>query len=75
MSYGDELSLNVDETDNHISTELALSVAERFGIKKNEADRIAGEIKKTVSGNWEPLAKTCGLSRGQIEEMAPAFEE
>ena len=75
VPYGDELSLNVDDTDNRISVELALSVAERFGIKKNDATRIAADIRKTVSSNWKSLAKTRGLSRGQIEAMALAFEE
>lgn len=70
---GNELSLNVDETDNRIRIELAISVAERFGITKKEAEGIAGDIGKTVSDRWKYLAKTCGLSRGQIDAMAPAF--
>ena len=70
---GNELSLNVDETDNRIQIELAISVAERFGITKKEAENIAGSIRKTVADRWRYLAKTCGLSRGQIEAMAPAF--
>lgn len=37
---GDELSLNVDETENRIRIELAISVAERFGITKKEAEDI-----------------------------------
>ena len=70
---GDELSLNVDETDNRIRIELALSVAERFGITKKEAEDIARDIRKIVNDRWRYLAKACGLSRGQIEAMAPAF--
>ncbi len=70
---GNELSLNVDETDNRIQIELAVSVAERFGITKKEAENIAGSIRKTIADRWRYLAKTCGLSRGQIEAMAPAF--
>ena len=70
---GNELSLNVDETDNRIQIELAISVAERFGITKKEAENIAGSIRKTVADRWRYLAKSCGLSRGQIEAMAPAF--
>jgi serine/threonine-protein kinase HipA len=72
---GDELSLNVDETDNRIRIELAISVAERFGIPKKEAEDIAYDIRKTVADRWKYLAKSCGLSRGQIEAMAPAFTE
>ena len=70
---GSELSLNVDETDNRIQIELAISVAERFGITKKEAENIAQDIRKTVSGRWKYLAKSNGLSRGQIGAMAPAF--
>ena len=70
---GDELSLNVDETDNRIRIELAISVAERFGIAKKEAENISHDIRKTVADRWRYLAKSCGLSRGQIEAMAPAF--
>ena len=40
--YGDELSLNVNETDNRIQIELAISVAERFGISKKEAEDVSG---------------------------------
>ena len=70
---GSELSLNIDETDNRIQIELAISVAERFGITKKEAENIAQDIRKTVTDRWKYLAKSCGLSRGQIEAMAPAF--
>ena len=71
--FGSELSLNVDETDNRIRTELAISVAERFGITKKDAEEIAGDIRKTVSEHWKYLAESCGLSRGKIEAMSPAF--
>lgn len=70
---GSELSLNVDETDNRIQIELAISVAERFGITKKEAENIAQDFRKTVSDRWKYLAKSNGLSRGQIGAMAPAF--
>ena len=50
-----------------------ISVAERFGITKKEAEDIACDIRKTVADRWRDLAKSCGLSRGQIEAMAPAF--
>ena len=52
---------------------LAISVAEHFGITKKEAEDIAWDIRKTVADRWKYLAKSCGLSRGQIEAMAPAF--
>ena len=71
--YGDELSLNVDETDNRIRMELAISIAERFGITKESAEEIARDIRKTVKSRWKYLAGSYGLSRGQLEAMSPAF--
>lgn len=67
--------MNVDETDNRIRIELAISVAERFGIPQKEAEDIAYDIRKAVADRWKYLAKSCSLSRGQIEAMAPAFTE
>ena len=34
---------------------------------------IAEEIKQVVMNNWERMAKEYGLSRGEIENMRPAF--
>lgn len=73
VPYGDELSLNVDEFDNRISIGLALSVAERFGFIYNDAKTEADRILQIVRGYWQRLAAQCGLSRGQIEDMRPAF--
>ena len=44
VPYGDSLSLYVDETDNTIDLNLALSVANQFGLKQNEAKQIMGDI-------------------------------
>lgn len=74
VPYGDELSLNVDETDNSIRFELALETALRFGIKTADAKIYVEETSKTVRENWRLLASKYGLSRGQIEEMRPAFD-
>lgn len=73
VPYGDELSLNVNENDNRISTDLAIEAAPRFGIKEVEAVKYITEIVSTVDNNWEKLACNYGLSRRQIEEMRPAF--
>ena len=73
VPYGDGLSLNVDEEDNSISIELAVSAAPRFGIDEKKALEYAEQILLTVRDNWIMLAKKNGLSRGQIEEMRPAF--
>ncbi len=75
VPYGDELSLLVDNADNRISTELAIGTAPRFGISEVNAEKIAEEIRSVVRENWEQIAKKYGLSRGQIEDMRPAFSE
>lgn len=75
VPYGDELSLLVDNADNRISTELAIGTAPRFGISEVNAEKIAEEIRSVVRENWEQIAKKYGLSRGQIENMRPAFSE
>lgn len=73
VPYGEELSLNVNESDNRINADLAIDTAERFGIGKNEAMKAAAEIIKIVGSNWLRIASDCGISRGQIETMRPAF--
>ena len=73
VPYGNELALNVDEADNSISTELALSIAPRFGVEAKEARRTLREIVGAVNGNWEKLATQYGLSKTQIDDMRPAF--
>ena len=73
VPYGEELSLNVNESDNRINADLAIDTAERFGIGKNEAMKEAAEIINIVGSNWLRIASDCGISRGQIESMRPAF--
>lgn len=75
VPYGDELSLLVDDEDNSISVELSIRTAPRFGIPEAQAKKAADEILMIVRENWERLAKEYGLSRGQIEDMRPAFSE
>ncbi len=73
VPYGDELSLNVDEKDNSISIELAISTAVRFGIPEIDAKDYAKDILAIVRENWEKTAAGYGINRRQIEEMRPAF--
>lgn len=73
IPYGDELSLNVDENNNSIDINLAISVAIKFGITEEEAKNYVNDILETIRENWEIIARNYGLTRGQIEEMKPAF--
>lgn len=74
VPYGDELSLNVSATNNHIDLSLALDVAPYFGIAISEAKGIIDDIIQAVESNWAGLAMGYGLSRTQIEIMRPAFD-
>lgn len=75
VPYGNELSLLVDSEDNSINVDLAIKTAPHFGITEEEAARHSEEILAIVRNNWKRLAKENGLSRGQIENMKPAFSE
>ncbi len=75
VPYGNELSLNVDDTSNEISLELAVSAAKYFGIDKATAEKISSEIVSIVKSRWEQLASGVGISRNGIELMRPAFME
>ena len=72
--YGDSLSLNVDLDNNLIDFNLALSVANSYGLSKVQALEEIKFIKNVVETNWEKLGKQYGLSRSEIETMAPAFD-
>ena len=73
IEEGDELALNVSETDNRISIELAFETAHYYGIQITDAEQLSGEILTIVRDNWERIAKQCGLSRADIEDKRPAF--
>lgn len=73
VPYGDELSLNVNEEDNRISISLAVETAHRFGIREEDAQRMANEIIDVVKNNWEKLAEKYRIPRGKVEDMRPAF--
>lgn len=69
----DSLSLNITENDNALSVDLAIEVAEHFGIDKNIATDMADEILSVVRDNWRNVAEKNGLSKNAIEYMRPAF--
>ncbi len=75
VPYGSELSLNVNELENEISLDIAIEAAHYFGIGRDSSNIIAKEIALTVRDNWELLARRFEISRGQIEDMRPAFSE
>lgn len=72
---GRGLSLNIDEHDNALSMDLALSVAPLFRVDPTKATAIVADIQAKVAANWRPLAKSLGLDRRQVDVMALAFWE
>jgi len=66
------LSLAIDENDNSLDFELALSVSQFFRLGKIDAQEIIGEIRSAVS-SWRERAKAIGLQRSEIELMQGAF--
>lgn len=73
VPYGDELSLNVNSSDNSISLELAVESAPYYNISTEDAVKLGNEIVTTVNDNWERLAKQYGINHSSIEYMRPAF--
>lgn len=70
---GSGLSLNISETDNALSFDLALDVAPYFRLKQQSAELILREVKDAVR-TWKTHASDLGIARTEQEIMAPAFE-
>ena len=64
----------MDSDNNLIDFNLALSVAKMYGLKDTQALEELKGIKNVVESNWRRLAKRYGISRNEIEGMAPAFD-
>ena len=67
------LTTAISETDATTSLDLALSVAEDFGLRNMEAKAIAYEAGKAVA-NWRITAGETGINESQLDRMASAFE-
>jgi serine/threonine-protein kinase HipA len=66
------LSLNVDESNNELSLELAKSVGAYFRLSTKQMNSIISEITKVVSG-WQKTSKLLGIARSEQEVMSGAF--
>lgn len=73
--YGENLSLNISETDSSLSIDLAISVCEFFGVKSTVAKSTIAEMKKIVKENWSSIATSNGISRSEQSFMESAFME
>jgi len=70
---GTGLSLKISTTDNALSIDLALDVAEYFRISDEKATEIISIIQHEVS-NWEAIAEKIGISKSERNAMAKAFK-
>lgn len=70
--YATGLTLNIDETNNALDFEAAITSAPYYGIKKAEAANIA-ERCKSICSSWRRRATQLGISRYEQEAMSPAF--
>lgn len=64
-------SITLDSAD--AALELALEVAEEFGLKSQRAKAIAGEVGDAV-GQWQQAARQVGISNRALSNMESAFE-
>jgi len=67
------LATAIDLEDGTASLDLALDVAGYFELKHTEARKIAREVGQAVGG-WREVATRLGLTSGQIDRVASAFE-
>lgn len=67
------LSLNITEHDNALELELVLGLAVHCRLKPARARAVLGEVRAAVR-QWRREATALGLSRGEQDAMASAFE-
>ncbi len=66
------LHLNITDDDNRLDYELAMSVIDFFQLKKGTAEAIKTDVLSSV-GQWKVVATTIGISRGEQQLLAAAF--
>lgn len=67
------LTTNIDLDEATCDIDLALSVAEYFGLSAKEAKAIIAEVGHAVS-TWRDVARANGAKASEIERVASAFE-
>lgn len=66
------LHLNINETDNRLSFELALETAKFYRLTHNDAQKIIKEVKAAVS-HWREQAQDAGIGRAEQQRKQAAF--
>lgn len=72
VTPADGLHLNITDNDNRLDYDLAMDVIEFFQLDKTTAEKIKNEVIESVR-QWENMAANIGISRGEQQLMAPAF--
>jgi len=72
VAHADGLKLNISESDNTQSLELAEDVAELFRLKPKQAKRMIKEVLSAVS-HWHREADQLKISKKEQDYMAHAF--
>lgn len=62
----------IDDVETQASVDLAMDVAAYFRLAPREAARVLESVRSAVA-EWRSVASAVGLSRRDIDEMAPAF--
>lgn len=74
-AYGNNLSLNINETDSRMSMELLRSTADYYSLDDAAAVSIIDNVRNIVLNNWERLANRRHISRESIERLRIAFRD
>lgn len=67
------LATAIDDRSAEASIETTLEVASLFGLSKDKARLILGEVLNATK-RWREIAASHGLSRAEIDRLAPAFD-
>ncbi len=67
------LSTAIDLDDNTASLDLAMSVADYFGVSNRQAKTIVNQAAKATA-QWRAIAQQLGVAKSEIERMASAFQ-
>ena len=59
---------------NEASIEALLDVASEFGLKKDGAAAIVGEMAHQIAEEWQPVAQQTGMTAAEIKAYTDAFE-
>ncbi len=71
---GAGLKLNINGTDNSLSLDLALEVAEYFRLSRLEAEKIISNIKQKMT-NWKIIALKVKVPKSEIMLMESVFDK